>query len=106
MSEPFPLRLPSGTQVVTRVEVLDDAGRLLRRAGTVGVVVDVVDDGPEKQYRIRFASGGDAVLLRGDLSIRKERQREVVSGRLLDAKDIDRLLTDQLVYRCVVGSRA
>jgi hypothetical protein len=37
--------------------------------------------------------------------LRKERQREVVSGRLLDDKDIDRLLTDQLVYRCVVGSR-
>jgi hypothetical protein len=106
MTGPFPLRLSPGTQVVTRVEVRDEAGRLLRQAGTVGSVLEPVDDGPETRYRIRFASGDDALLPRGDLSIRKERQREVVSGRPLGAKDIDRLLTAQLIFQCVAGSRA
>lgn len=49
MTGPFPLRLSPGTQVVTRVEVRDEAGGLLRRAGTVGVVVDVVEDDPIRQ---------------------------------------------------------
>jgi hypothetical protein len=106
MAPASPLRLSVGTQVVTRVEVRDDAGNLARRVGTVGVVEDADDHGPETLYRVRFTSGDDALLRRGDLSIRKERQREVVSERPPGENDIDRLLNDQLIYRCVVGSRA
>jgi uncharacterized protein len=92
--------------VVTRVEVRDEAGGLLRRSGTVGVVVEAVDDGPETLYRIRFASGDDAIVPRGALSIRKQRQRELISERPLNDQELDRLLTENLIYRCVAGSRA
>jgi hypothetical protein len=103
---PFPLRLSLGTQVVTRVDVRDEAGRLLRRSGTVGVVAEAIDYGTETRYRIRFASGDDAMLPRGALSIRKQRQRELISERPVNDDEVDRLLTENLIYRCVAGSRA
>ena len=103
MAEPgAELIIPSGTQVVTRVELRDAAGVLLRPRGAVGVVVAAPADASHA-YRVRFADGGEAALRRDELSIRKDYQRGGLQlEAALDRRDLERYI----IYRCVVGSRA
>lgn len=93
--------LPVGTQVTTRVEL--GHGADVRPANSVGVVVEAPAAGSEL-YRVRFADGGEAVLPRGDLAIRKHLQREGLDGMRAAARDED--LYRYVILRCVVGSRA
>ena len=69
------LIIPAGTQVVTRAEIRDAGGRIIRPRGAVGIIVALPVDA-QHAYRVRFADGGEAALRRGELSIRKEYQRD------------------------------
>ena len=95
------LRLPPGTQVVTRVAVRRAPDAAPYAAGTVGVIVALPDAPPA--YRVRFADGGEAVLRRHELIIRKHHQRP---GLGADAGPAADALRPYIIYSCVVGSRA
>lgn len=103
MAEPhLALLLPLGTQVVLRVALRDSGGQTSRERGAVGTIVAVPSD-PQHRYRVRFADGGEAALLRHELSIRKEIQRD---GLTPEAATAAADLEQYIIYRCVVGSRA
>jgi hypothetical protein len=68
------LILPTGTQVVTRTDLRDGAGTVVRPRGAVGRIVAAPTDASHA-YRVRFADGGEAALRRSELSIRKDEQR-------------------------------
>jgi uncharacterized protein len=103
LSSQVHLILPAGTQVVTRVEIKDAAGRVLAPRGAVGEIVKAPDDGSHS-YRVRFTSGVEAALRRHEMTIRKEYQREAArpGEDLLAEYD----LYDFVIFRCIVGSRA
>lgn len=90
--------LPVGTQVVALREVRVD-GQVVAPGGGVGVVIKSPVDASHA-YRVRFPTGIEASLTRGELAVRKEFQREgmdVLSDRGLD---------EFVILRVVVGSRA
>jgi predicted nucleotidyltransferase len=96
------LILPTGTQVVTRADLRDAAGAVVRQRGAVGRIVAAPSDASHT-YRVRFADGGEAALRRSELSIRKDYQRDGLRPEAaLDEHD----LAPYIIYRCVVGSRA
>ncbi len=95
------LIIPTGTQVVTRVELRDAAGALVRPRGAVGVIVAAPADA-QHAYRVRFADGGQSALRRAELSIRKNDQREGLQFDEPSTPDLER----SIIYRCVIGSRA
>jgi predicted nucleotidyltransferase len=95
------LIIPTGTQVVTRVELRDPAGALVRQRGAVGVIVAAPADA-RHSYRVRFADGGEAALRRAELSIRKDYQRDGMQLEQPSTHDLER----SIIYRCVIGSRA
>src|SRR5262249_31688922 len=107
MIEPHPpqpkLMLPVGTQVVTLVEVRSSSGELRQPRGAVGVIVKSPVDGSHS-YRVRFLDGSEAALARDERSVRKEFQRTGIGGSGLALEEEG--LRDQVIYRCVVGSRA
>jgi uncharacterized protein len=96
------LIIPTGTQVVTRAELRDTGGRIMRQRGAVGVIVESPADA-HHAYRVRFADGGEVALRRSELSIRKEYQRDGLQLEgMLDRRDLE----EYIIYRCIVGSRA
>lgn len=97
------LIIPTGTQVVSRVEVRDAAGALACPAGATGVVVRAPDDATHS-YRVRLPDGREVSLKRQELSIRKHVQHEDLDavGAVLGEYD----LYEHVVYRCVLGSHA
>ena len=95
------LIIPTGTQVVTRTELRDAAGTLIRPRGAVGVIVAAPDDA-QPAYRVRFADGGEAMLGRAELSIRKVYQRDGLELEQPSKHELERAI----IYRCVIGSRA
>ncbi|HEY8460529.1 MAG TPA: nucleotidyltransferase domain-containing protein [Blastocatellia bacterium] len=99
----FHLILPTGTQVVTRVEVKGADGRTLAPRGAVGEIVKAPDEGSHS-YRARFANGAEAALRRHEMAIRKQYQRETAQPGDDFLAEYD--LYDFVIYRCVVGSRA
>jgi predicted nucleotidyltransferase len=96
------LLIPVGTQVVTRADLRDTAGALVRPRGAVGRIVAAPSDASHA-YRVRFADGGEAALRRSELSIRKDYQRD---GLRPDSPLGEHELEPYIIYRCVVGSRA
>lgn len=95
---PPELIIPTGTQVVARVAAPSSAGRAVP-PGAVGVIV-AAPDASTDAYRVRFANSAEAPLRRAELSIRKEHQR---AGMAADEKPD---LSQYIIYRCVIGSRA
>jgi predicted nucleotidyltransferase len=97
------LILPSGTQVVTRVEIKDANGVVICPRGAVGEIIKAPDDGTHS-YHVRFPNGFEAALRRHELTIRKQYQHATAQP------DNDPLgeynLYDFVIYRCIVGSRA
>ncbi len=97
MNNDLKLIIPTGTQVVTRVEVPPHA------VGSVGVVLEAPLDGTHS-YRVRFPDGTVAALRREQLSILKH----------FKGADFDAVATSPdetelqrfVIYRCVIGSRA
>ncbi len=100
-SEPAPsaLTLPVGTQVVTRIHAQGVRGER-RVAGMVGVVIAALG----ANYRVRFVDGDEAVLARGEITIRKDGPREGLRGA--GARGAGQRLDTYVILRCVVGSRA
>ena len=103
LSSQLHLILPTGTQVVTRVEIKDAAGQVLCPRGAVGEIIKAPDDGSHS-YRVRFVNGVETALHRHELTIRKQYQQAVAQP----GEDIlaEFNLYDFVIYRCVVGSRA
>jgi hypothetical protein len=87
--------------VVTRVDLHDAAGVLIRRRGAVGVILAAPADA-QYAYRVRFADGGEAELHRAELSIRKVYQRDGLQLEQPSMPELERAI----IYRCVIGSRA
>lgn len=97
------LIIPTGTQVVSRVEVRDAAGTIVCPVGATGVVVRSPGDATHS-YRVRLPDGAEVSLRRPQLTIRKLAQREDLDA--LGAARAERELYDYVVYRCVLGSHA
>lgn len=97
------LILPTGTQIVSRVETKSPSGELLVPRGAVGEVIKPPDDGTHS-YRIRFINGIEAALQRHEMTIRKQFQREATQPETDAMADLN--LYDFVIYRCVIGSRA
>ena len=97
------LIIPTGTQVVSRVEVRDASGAVVCPPGAAGVVVRAPDDATHA-YRVRLPDGREVSLRRPELSIAKHVQREDLEavGAMLEEYD----LYEHVVYRCVLGSHA
>ena len=97
------LIIPTGTQVVSRVEVRDAAGVIVCPLGAAGVIVKAPEDATHS-YRVRLPDGREVSLRRKELSIRKHVQREDLdaAGAVLAEHD----LYDHVIYRCVLGSHA
>ena len=90
-----------GTQVVTLADIHGAAGNT-RHAGAVGVVVAAPAEAGGN-YTVRFADGGEAVLSREALHVRKAYQRD---GLDLDDAPDPATLHQFVIYRCIIGSRA
>src|SRR5262245_33618852 len=103
LSSQLGLILPTGTQVVTRVEIKDAAGQVLCPRGAVGEIIKAPDDGSHT-YRVRFVNGVEAALRRHEITIRKQYQAAAAQpgGDILAEFN----LYDFVIYRCIVGSRA
>lgn len=96
----LPPILPPGTQVVTRILRRVDGVSL--PAGAVAVIVQSPVD-PQHAYRLRFPDGGEATFARGDFAVHSVWQSE----GLRTAGAADELdLTEGVIFRCIVGSRA
>ncbi|MBD1907465.1 nucleotidyltransferase domain-containing protein [Funiculus sociatus GB2-A5] len=93
------LILPVGTQVVTRVDIQDEA---VHTRGSVGVIIKSPQDNSHA-YRVEFPDGSVASLRRSELTIRKESQKEGLQPAAY-LSDFD--LYDYVIYRCIVGSKA
>ena len=93
------LILPVGTQVVTRVDIQDEA---LHTRGSVGVIIKSPQDNSHA-YRVEFPDGSVASLRRSEITIRKESQKEGLQPAAY-LSDFD--LYDYVIYRCIVGSKA
>jgi hypothetical protein len=93
--------IPTGTQVVSRVEQRDAAGNVTCPVGALGVVVRPPDDATHA-YRVRLPDGREVSLKRPELSIRKHVQAEDLDavGAVLGDHD----LYEHVVYRCLVGA--
>ena len=97
------LIVPTGTQVVSRVEVRDASGAVSCPVGATGVIVRAPEDATHS-YRVRLPDGREVSLKRAELSIRKHVQQEDLdaAGNVLE----DFELYEHVVYRCVLGSHA
>ncbi|GJG85934.1 nucleotidyltransferase [Gemmatimonadetes bacterium T265] len=96
------LLIPTGTQVVSRVEVRDAAGAVTCPLGAAGVVVRAPDDATHA-YRVRLPDGREVSLKRAELSIAKHGQRDdLEAAAVLDDHDLYR----HVIYRCLLGSHA
>lgn len=99
----MPLIIPTGTQVVSRVEVRDATGSVVCPIGAAGVIVRAPDDATHS-YRVRLPDGREVSLRRQQLSIRKHVQQEDMQavGAVLGEYD----LYEYVIFRSVVGSHA
>lgn len=97
------LIIPTGTQVVSRVELRDAAGSVVCPVGAAGVIVRSPDDATHS-YRVRLPDGHEVSLRRQELSIRKHVQQEDLDAVGAVLEDYD--LYEFVIYRCLLGSRA
>lgn len=97
----LPFIMPVGTQVVSHVDITNSAGEVTFAAGAVGIIVKSPVDATHA-YRVRFIDGTEQSLRREQFSVRSHHQRPIMSDDHLAGVD----LYAQVVYRCVVGSRA
>ncbi len=99
--------LPVGTQVVTLVENKD--GHVSHPRGTVGVITGAPTEGAPV-YQVRFSDGEETTLPRAHLislklfqqSGQQSGQQSTTANAPVDIAD----LSQYVIYRCVVGSRA
>lgn len=98
------LIVPTGTQVVIRVPnngmERSKTEYPMSIPGAVGVIIRSPTD-QSHTYAIRLPSGETITLHRHEFTIRKHFQQEGLQSALTDLN-----LTDFVIYRCIVGSRA
>jgi predicted nucleotidyltransferase len=94
--------LPIGTQVVTRSDLSATPERPAVPAGTVGVIVRSPIDGTHA-YRVRFPDGFEASYRRDEMILLRSWLEQGMSASAVLA---DHDLTQHIIYRCVMGSRA
>jgi uncharacterized protein len=87
------LIVPAGTQVVSQIET-DRCPK-----GAVGVITQVPTDG-NHTYRIKLPTGIEISLKRHEFNLRKQYQ----SIGIEQSPNHD--LTEHVIYRCIIGSRA
>lgn len=103
-SSPDPhLILPPGTQVVALMEVRGTDGKPVHPRGAVGVVIQSPGD-YWHSYRVRFPGGFEASFARQELAILSQYKDGGVIGAHEPLAEYD--LYRNVIYRCVVGSRA
>ncbi len=90
--------IPAGTQVVLRVTKSLDPADAHKPAGSVGVVLSCPPNNREP-YLVRFADGETVAAMFDELALR----RREVDDLLGEVKED---LTQFIIYRCRVGSRA
>jgi uncharacterized protein len=95
--------LPVGTQVVMLVE--DKGEQVSRPRGTVGVITGAPTEGVPT-YRVRFSDGGETALPREHLISLKLFQQSGRQSNATGAPAHTAELSQYVIYRCVVGSRA
>jgi predicted nucleotidyltransferase len=94
--------LPVGTRIVSRVEVVEN-GALHHPPGAVGIVTASPVD-TTHAYRVRFPGGVEVHLARREFGLLAE-EKDARSGAARPPLE-DRRLSEFVIYRCVVGSRA
>ena len=102
VTSPRAPRLPTGTQVVLREDVVDGAGRVWAVGGTGQVAGDHADG----RYAVRSADGREALVRREQVALRRAYQHDVAVAGGAPAEDPASLVRDRTVYAAVVGSRA
>lgn len=95
------LILPVGTKVVTRIDLIAKDLQVRREKGAVGTIVKSPTDNSHA-YLIRFPDGAEHPFRRGELSILKEMQRDGFQP----PEGAFEKLTQFIIYKCIVGSRA
>src|SRR5215203_1494993 len=92
---------PIGTQVVTHVDIKNSNGDVIFVRGVVGVIIKSPSDNTHG-YRVRFMDGTEVMLKRIEFSVNKHFTNPQAPGDRLAEFN----LYDNIIYRCVVGSRA
>jgi len=94
---------PTGTRVVTLVDVLAQNGRILHPRGAVGVVVSAPAD-LQHAYRVRFPDGVEDSFQSRELTTLAKFQTGGLgaASALLGRND----LFDRVIFQCVIGSQA
>jgi len=95
-------RFPVGTQVVSRAGLPATPERPSVPAGTTGVVMRAPNDGTHS-YRVRFPDGFEASFRRDELVTLRAWLNQGLSASAVLA---DHDLSEHVIYRCVMGSRA
>jgi predicted nucleotidyltransferase len=95
--------LPTGTQVVSRVEIRGAHGRAIHPAGVVGIVTASPADHLHT-YTVRFPDGFEAHLARADLVPLREYQAAAAGPEYSPLHEHD--LSQHVILRVVIGSRA
>lgn len=90
-----------GTQVMSHIDIKNNAGDVLFVRGVVGVITKSPVDHTHA-YRVRFMDGTETSLHRADFTPRKEFQGVQAAPDRIDSFDMYRYV----IYRCVTGSRA
>jgi predicted nucleotidyltransferase len=95
--------LPVGTKVVVREALSPRGAAAAQPAGAVAVIVKSPLD-HNYAYRVRFPDGSEAPLRRTEFTLLKHLQADALgeAGHALD----DFELSQYVIYRCIVGSRA
>ncbi|QDT38726.1 nucleotidyltransferase domain-containing protein [Stratiformator vulcanicus] len=93
----------SGSQVVTRSDVVGPSGVILHPAGAVGVVVKSPPD-LDHHYRVRFPDGVEESLKPSELTLLAKYKEGRIGEGAEGLHDGD--LFDRVIFRCVIGSQA
>ncbi len=92
-----------GTKVVSLKQVLGAGGKTVHPAGAVGVVVCAPLD-REHDYRVRFIDGFEALLHHDQLALLAAYKSASAVNEPTGV--FPERLSNRIIYRCVVGSRA
>jgi uncharacterized protein len=87
------LIVPAGTQIVSQIKT-DRCPK-----GAVGVITQVPTDG-NHTYRIKLPTGNEISLKRHEFNLRKQYQSIGIE------QSLNHDLTEHVIYRCIIGSRA
>lgn len=94
--------LPVGTRVVSRIELVEN-GTVHHAPGIVGIVLSSPVDATHA-YRVRFPGGLEVSLARREFALLSEVKD--AGATLPQDPLLERRLSDFVIYRCIVGSRA